>query len=69
MKGTMCDGKGCWTRVGYLNMTQAGVECSTGLAEHKHNLKREVCGQPHQSEGDCASTMFSTQLLQSLWTS
>ena len=61
MKGTMCDGKGGWTRVGYLNMTQPGAECPPGLTEHKYrNLKNEVCGRPHRSGGGCACTTFST---------
>ena len=61
MKGTMCDGRGGWTRVGYLNMTHPGAECPPGLTEHKYrNLKNEVCGRPHRSGGGCASTTFST---------
>ena len=61
MKGTMCDGRGGWTRVGYLNMTHPGAECPPGLTEHKYNnLKHEVCARPHRSGGGCASTTFPT---------
>ena len=39
----MYDGKGDWTRVGYLNMTQPGAECPAGLSEHQYsNIKHEV---------------------------
>ena len=61
MKGTMCDGKGGWTRVGYVNMTQSGAECPSGLTEHQYrNLKHPTCSRPHRGGGGCSSTTFST---------
>ena len=43
MKGTMCDGRGGWTRVGYLNMTRPGAECPPGLTEHQYNNLSMQC--------------------------
>ena len=33
MKGTYCDRKGGWTRVGYLNMTESNATCPSGLTK------------------------------------
>ena len=33
MEGTHCGGEGGWTRVAYVNMTQAGATCPQGLEQ------------------------------------
>ena len=62
MNGTHCDGKGGWTRVGYLNMTESGACCPPGLALQKYdNIDHGVCGRPtSSSSAGCSSTTFST---------
>ena len=37
MKGTHCDGKGGWTRVVYLNITESGGTCPPGLTLQQYN--------------------------------
>ena len=61
MKGTYCDGKGGWTRVGYLNMTESGATCPTGLTlQQYNNIDHKLCGRPNPSSAGCSSTIFST---------
>ena len=61
MKGTHCDGKGGWTRVGYLNMSESGATCPTGLTQQQYNnIDHGVCGRPNPSSAGCSSTTFST---------
>ena len=61
MKGTHCDGKGGWTRVGYLNMTESGATCPTGLTQLQYNnIDHKLCGRSNPSSAGCSSTIFST---------
>ena len=62
MNGTCCDGKGGWTRVAYLNMTESGACCPPGLTQHQYNnINHGVCGRPNSSSSaGCNSTIFST---------
>ena len=61
MKGTHCDEKGGWTRVGYLNTTDSSATCPTGLTQQQYNnIIHEVCGRPNPSSAGCSSTTFST---------
>ena len=61
MKGTRCDGKGGWTRVAYLNMTESGATCPPGLSlQQYNNIDHGVCGRHNPSSGSCNSTTFST---------
>ena len=57
MKGTHCDGKGGWTRVGYLNMSEPSAVCSPGLININHN--GPVCGRSTSGPG-CSSANYST---------
>ena len=59
MKGTHCDGKGGWTRVAYLNMTESNATCPPGLTQHQYNIDHGLCGRASSSAG-CNSTIFST---------
>ena len=33
MEGTNCNGEGSWTRVAFVNMSQPGATCPTGLTQ------------------------------------
>ena len=57
MDGSYCDGKGGWTRVVYLNMTETGSTCPPGLLHS--NINHGVCGRPNPSNAGCDSTFFS----------
>ena len=57
MEGTNCGGEGGWTRVAYINMTQAGATCPVGLNKRSFNNK-SYCGNTGQS--GCIGTMFPT---------
>uniref|UniRef100_A0A1X7VAE8 Uncharacterized protein n=1 Tax=Amphimedon queenslandica TaxID=400682 RepID=A0A1X7VAE8_AMPQE len=60
MNGINCDGEGGWTRVGYLNMTQSGATCPTGLTQFNFtNISHPLCGRVVNGLA-CASTTFST---------
>ena len=61
MNGTRCDGKGGWTRVAYLNMTESGATCPPGLSQYQYNnIDHGLCGRQNFSSGGCNSTIFST---------
>ena len=62
MKGTHCDGKGGWTRVAYLNMTESGATCPPGLTlQQYNNIDHGLCGRPFSfPSASCSSTTFST---------
>ena len=50
MEGSNCDGKGGWMRVGYLNMTDPGSSCPSGLTLRQfNNIDRGLCGRPMSS--------------------
>ena len=61
MEGMNCDEEGGWTRVAYLNMTEPGTTCPSGLGYI--NITHDVCGRPNPSSGGCDSTSFSTYSL------
>ena len=62
MKGSKCDGKGGWMRIGYLNMTESGATCHPGLTlQQYNNINHGLCDDwPNPSSGGCSSTKFST---------
>ena len=61
MEGINCDEEGGWTRVAYLNMTEPGTTCPSGLTQTGYNnLDHHVCGRPNPSSPGCNSTFFST---------
>ena len=64
MEGINCDEEGGWTRVAYLNMTEPGTTCPSGLTQTGYiNINHDVCGRPNTSEAGCDSTFFSTYSL------
>ena len=45
MEGINCDGEGGWTRVVYLDMTEPGTTCPSGLTQRGYsNINHDVCG-------------------------
>ena len=61
MEGINCDEEGGWTRVAYLNMTEPGTTCPSGLTQTGYiNINHGVCGRSNPSSGGCVSTFFST---------
>ena len=62
MEGINCDEEGGWTRVAYLNMTEPGTTCPSGLTRYSQyiDISHDVCGQSNTSSGGCDSTFFST---------
>ena len=64
MEGINCDEEGGWTRVAYLNMTEPGTTCPSGLTQTGYiNINHDVCGRPNPSLGGCDSTFFSAYSL------
>ena len=60
MEGMNCDEEGGWTRVAYLNMTEPGTTCPSGLTQTGYiNINHDVCGRPNPSSAGCDSTFFS----------
>ena len=57
MEGTNCGGEGGWTRVTYINMTQAGATCPVGLNQRSFN-NMSYCG--NTGPPGCIGTMFPT---------
>ena len=57
MEGINCDEEGGWTRVAYLNMTEPGTTCPSGLTQTGYtNINHDVCGRPNPSSAGCNST-------------
>ena len=54
----LCDSKGGWMRVAYLNMSDSTEECPPGFRLYDENGVR-ACGRPESSPGDyCQSVKF-----------
>ena len=50
MEGSNCDDKGGWMRVGYLNMSESGASCPSGLTLWMFdNINHGLCGRPMSS--------------------
>ena len=63
MEGVNCDGRGGWTRVAFLNMTEPGATCPPGLTLQNHgNINHGLCGRSvsYTDTGGCQSAIFST---------
>ena len=60
-EGSHCDDKGGWMRVGYLNMSESGATCPSGLTlQQYNNIDHDLCGQPFSHSAGCYSTFFDT---------
>ena len=60
MEGTNCGGVGGWTRVAYVNMTQTGATCPTGLEQMSFNGS-SYCGRFSPGSG-CVSALLNTTI-------
>ena len=60
MEGTHCGGEGGWTRVAYVNMTQAGATCPQGLEQMSFNGS-PYCGRFSSGVG-CSSALLDTTI-------
>ena len=58
MEGTHCGGEGGWTRVTYVNMTQAGAACPQGLEQMLFSGS-PYCGRFSTGSG-CVSAILNT---------
>ena len=63
MEGNNC-GEGGWTRIGFVNMSEPGTTCPTGLTEGQYD-NITLCGLNHTAldgtyDPVCNSTFFST---------
>ena len=56
MDGANCDGKGGWTRIAHLNMSEPGATCPLGLMLRQFG-DIGLCGR---STSGCQSTFYST---------
>ena len=54
MVGSNCDGKGGWTRIGYVNMTEPGATCPPGLQIYRFG-GRLYC---NKAPSGCLSVFF-----------
>ena len=59
---SICDGRGGWMRIVYVNMSESGATCPTGLSTFTNfpNITYPLCDQVHSRIGGCSSTIFST---------
>ena len=55
----LCGSGGGWTRVAYLDMSDATQNCPTGFNSYQIGGKR-VCGRPGSNGGSCTSAKFFT---------
>ena len=60
MEGSNCGGEGGWTRVTYINMTQAGTTCPQGLEQMSFNGS-PYCGRFSSGSG-CVSAILNTTI-------
>ena len=62
MEGSDCDGEGGWTRVAFVNMSEPGSSCPSGLVQYDNIFNTSLCfinGKTSSFTG-CKSTFFST---------
>ena len=60
MQGTHCGGQGGWTRVTYIDMTQAGTTCPQGLEQMSFSGST-YCGRFSSGSG-CVSAILNTTI-------
>ena len=67
MEGSNCGGEGGWTRIGFINMSEPGTTCPTGLTEKQYdNITYNLCVNNYLSSSytfGCNSTFFSSYTL------
>ena len=55
--GELCGSGGGWTRLAYLDMSDATVNCPSGFRLYQSGGVR-ACGRPTSSVGSCQSVQF-----------
>ena len=55
--GELCGSGGGWTRLAYLNMSDATENCPSGFRLYTSGSVR-ACGRPSSGGGSCASIQF-----------
>ena len=55
--GTLCGSGGGWTRLAYLDMSDATQNCSSGFRLYQSGGVR-ACGRPATNSGSCVSIQF-----------
>ena len=55
--GELCGSGGGWTRLAYLNMTDATQSCPFGFRLYQSGGVR-ACGRPASNSGSCVSVQF-----------
>ena len=55
--GTLCGSGGGWTRLAYLDMTDATQNCPSGFRQYEEN-NTKACGRPGTNSGSCVSVQF-----------
>ena len=67
MEGSNCGGEGGWTRIAFINMSEPGTTCPTGLTEKQYdNIAYNLCVNNYLSYNQafgCNSTFFSSYTL------
>ena len=60
MKGSHCDGEGGWTRVAFVNMSEPGSSCPSGLVQYDNIFDTSLCWINGGIYTGCNSAFFST---------
>ena len=67
MEGSNCGGEGGWTRIGFINMSEPGTTCPTGLTEKQYDdITYNLCVNNYLYSNytfGCNSTFFSSYTL------
>ena len=65
MEGSNCGGEGGWTRIAFINMSEPGTTCPTGLTEEQYdNITYNLCVNNYMyNYFGCSSTFFSSYTL------
>ena len=67
MEGSNCGGEGGWTRIAFINMSEPGTTCPTGLTEEQYDdITYNLCVNNYLSSNEaygCSSTFFSSYTL------
>ena len=67
MEGSNCGGEGGWTRIGFINMSEPGTTCPTGLTEKQYDdITYNLCVNNYLYSTytfGCNSTFFSSYTL------
>ena len=61
MEGSHCDGEGGWTRVAFVNLSEPGSSCPSGLGQYNNIFDTSLCWITGTGGAEkCSSVLFST---------